>query len=242
VDLNKSNRAMLVPPGELAGPAPRKVAFCSTSGTYIVMLIAFLAAIFGVWVAVSLVRHTQHRALLRKNSREVVGRVTDTVAGRDGKTYVEYSFTVEGVTYFGNTQEPSSRGPWDALTRSHPILIRYLSSNPAINHPAAWEWSVRMNLDGYIFTIFFTTMGGIGVAYLMRERKLASEGRAAAGLVTSCTPQRRWFQVEYEFHTEEGESLTGKCDSADSYEVGARIWVIYLSASEAKAKSPLSPR
>ena len=85
-----------------------------------------------------------------------------------------------------------------------------------------------MNLDEDIFTIFLVTMAGIGVAYLLRERKLARKGRAAAGLVTSCTPQKNSFQVEYEFHTEEGESLKGKCDSQDRYEVGATIWIIYL--------------
>lgn len=227
MDLDKSNRAMLAPPGELAGHVPRKVALGSTDATYIILIVLLFFG-GGVWVAVSLVQHTQHRTLLRKNSREVVGQVTDTFAGRGGKTYVEYRFTVDGETYSNITQEPNTRGPWYALRRSHPILIRFLPSNPSINHPADWEWSARMDLLDIIFTIFFVTLGGIGVAYLMRERKLAREGRAAAGMVTSCTPNGRLFQVEYEFHTEEGESLTGKYSGADSYEVGARIWVIYL--------------
>lgn len=228
VDLNKSNRAMLVPPGELAGPVPRKVTLCSTGDTYFVMLLVLFAAALGVWGGVSLVQHTRDRALLRANGHEVVGQVSDILAGRGGKTFVEYKFTVDGDPYFGDTQEPKTRGPWYALGPSHPILVRFLPSNPAINHPAAWEWSVRMDLIDIIFTLFLVILAGIGVVYLIWQRKLVREGRAAAGMVTSCKPDGRLFQVEYEFHTEEGESLTGKNSGVDSYEVGARIWIIYL--------------
>ena len=233
MDLNKSNRAMLVPPGELAGPVPRKVALGSSGDVAGITALVLVAAIFGGWFAASLTsensQQTRWRALLSSNSREVVGQVRHILWARYAPDTVQYKFTVDGTTYYGEADEPDTIGPWNALTRSHPILIRFSPPNPTINHPAAWEWSAwQEHRDEILFMSFFVILAGIGVAYLLRERKLVREGRAAQGMVTSCTPQRRWFHLEYEFHTEEGESLAGKCDSQDSYEVGAKIWIIYL--------------
>jgi hypothetical protein len=231
MDLKRSNRAMLVPPGELAGPVPRKVALCSTDATYIIMtaLLFFGLGAYSAWSLTSEnIQQTRWRALLRTNGREVVGQVTKISWARYGPDFVRYRFAVDGKTYSGETERPRSVGPWDALSRLHPILIRFFPSDPAISHPAAWQWSLLVYLPEIILIAFLDAMSGLMVAGLLRERTLAREGRAAAALVTSCTPQNRVFRLEYEFHTEAGESLKGKSDSQDSYEVGAKIWITYL--------------
>lgn len=150
---------------------------------------------------------------------------------------MKYRFTVDGRTYFGRATEPEASGPWYALRRSGPILIRFIPSNPAINHPAAWEWSALMYRDEIALWIYLLTLWGIGLALLMRDHKLAREGKVAAGVVIRCTPRNRGFRVEYEFRTEEGVSLKGKCVCADPYEAGATIWILYLPRKPKRNRS-----
>ncbi len=226
-----SIRALAVPPAELVGPLPRNVKLNSTNGKFGLLFVLSLfatCAYFAVTFGSEAIRQTQQRALLRGNSRDVVGKVTGFHVVRFTPLVVKYSFTFDGKPYFGEAKEPNAVGPWTALRRSDPISIRFLPANPAISHPAAWEWSALIYRDEIIFVIFLLAMGSMVLAILARERKLAREGKAALGVVTSCTPWNREFRVEYEFCTEDGVLLKGKSGCADPFEPGARIWILYL--------------
>jgi hypothetical protein len=155
----------------------------------------------------------------------VVGKVTGFSIARYAPMGVSYRFLVDGVTYSGEAKEPAGG---TSLEKADEIPIRFLPSNPAINHPDAWEWSPAI---GWLYTageIFFTAMGGFVFAFFWRDRRLAREGKAAAGVVTSCTRDDRRFDVGYEFCTEDGLPMRGKSDCADEYGVGARVWILYL--------------
>jgi hypothetical protein len=141
---------------------------------------------------------------------------------------VVYRFSADGLTYSGSAPVSATPVPGTAFDKGDKIAIRFIPSNPGINHPSAWEWSPAV---GWYFTagqVFLWAMGGWALEVLRRDRRLAREGKVAAGIVTNCTRDDRWFRVDYEFRAENGESVKGHNDFKDERVAGARIWILYL--------------
>jgi hypothetical protein len=185
----------------------------------------------GIWLGWKVyddVQQFQHRAILRTDGREVVGEVTGLSYPRGGPTKVKYRFTVRGVTYADSAAEPGILGSGPSLHKSDQIFIRFLPSNPAINHPDAWEWSPSIGIVPVAFQVFFFGMGTLLLVMLLRDRNLARKGKAASATVTSCTRGDKSFCIKYEFRTEDGIPIPGKSDRAEEQKVGARIWILYL--------------
>jgi len=220
---------MAAAPSELTGGFPRKVRLNdSPDAKYLltVVLVFFLGGLIILgWWGYDEFKQFHQRAVLRIDSRVVIGQVTGFSIARNAPIGVSYRFVVDGVTYSGEAKEPEEG---TSLEKADKLPIRFLPSDPSINHPNAWEWSPAI---GWIFTaseIFFTSMGGLAFAFLWRDRRLAREGEPAAGTVTKCIPDERRFDVEYEFFTEDGLRMNGKSDCADEYGAGARVWILYL--------------
>ena len=215
-------------PQELAGPLPRRVETDSDDARYVLMLVLIFlvggALIFG-WYTFGSLNQVRQRAALRSEGREVVGEVTDLTTGR-GTEYVKYSFTFGGKSFSGKARIPGHSGI--VLHKQDRIIIRFLPSDPAVNHPYAWEWSALMDIVPIGFQAFFALIALAGLIYLLRERRLAREGIAALGVVTSCTLNDRRFQIKYEFRTKEGALMAGSSDCKDSRDPGASIWILYL--------------
>lgn len=220
-------------PDELSGTLPRRVELnlSEGDGRYLLLvgLIFFIGGlIFLGWKGYYDVIQFQQLSLLRGDTRKAVGQVTGYSFGRYSPKSVDYSFSVNGVTYSGQALEPANPEPGTSFDKGDNILIRFLTSNPAVNHPDAWEWSPLIGWYFVLGQIFFTSIGGVALAFLLRDRKLARHGRVAQGVVTSCTRDDRWFRVDYEFRTEEGVLMKGHNDFKDEYGAGARVWILYL--------------
>jgi hypothetical protein len=71
-------------------------------------------------------------------------------------------------------------------------------------------------------------MGCVVLGALLRDRKLAREGKASEGVVINCEHEKSWFRIEYEFQAENGTRIKGTSDSEEEYETGDQIWIIYL--------------
>jgi hypothetical protein len=128
-------------PSKLTDPMPQRTLSTSDRIYWAIMGPTFLAvAVAGtLWGVINIVKQTQHRAALRRESSETVGQVTRTQM-RKTSDIVYYTFTVKGISFTGDAELPGSllfslRGP-------NSLPIRYLPANPNVNHPAAWEWSV----------------------------------------------------------------------------------------------------
>lgn len=227
-------------PSELVGPLPRKTKLSSTNGWYGVIVGSVLLGLGSVlcgYLCIDASIQMQHRAVLRRDGRDIVGRVSMTHGGH-GDSTVSYTFPLNGVTYFGKAQLPDY---YLVLHESDQIAVRYLPSNPDINHPAEWEWSGLTGVVAKVFVLFFMAMGGVAFALLSRERKLAREGKVAEGVVTDCVQEKNQFRVEYEFHTEDGVLIKGNDDFENAYGAGARIWILYLPQKPKRNHSyPLS--
>jgi hypothetical protein len=231
MDLAALDQQMLKTPSELSGPLPRKVQMSDGDARHLLVIVLLFfvgGSIILGWSLYNGFTNFQRRAVLRSDGREVVGEVTGFSYPRYAPMSVVYRFTVDGRDYSSLATEPATPGPGTSFDKGDKIPIRFLPSDPAINHPSAWEWSPAI---GWYFTageIFFWIIGGWAFAVLRRDRQLARDGKAAAAIVIGCTRDDRWFRVDYEFRAENGASVKGHNDFKEEYGVGARIWVLYL--------------
>jgi hypothetical protein len=231
MDVADSSRMTLEAPSELVGPLPRAVTLNDGDGRYalIVVLLFFVGgSIWLGWMGYDDFQQFKDRALLRSDGRIVLGEVTGFSSSRSGPTRVDYTFTFGGVTHAGEAAEAASWGPGLSLHKADQIFVRFLPSDPAINHPDAWEWSMAIGWSTIAFQIFYWLLGAFSLFYLCRCRTLPRLGNVAAGIVTSCVRKDDSFHIEYEFRTADGASMNGNSDRKEEYETGATVWVLYL--------------
>jgi len=221
----------LTRPPELSGSVPRRVQMNYGDARYLltVVLLFFVGGlIFLGWLCHEDFRQVRQRALLRRDARETKGQVTGFSFSRYSPMSVNYKFTVDGLIYNGEALEPQNSQPGTSYDKGDEILVRFLPSDPATNHPAAWEWSVAIGWWFVVGEAFLTTMGALALIALLRSRGLARNGIVASAVVKACRKSDRWFRVDYEFDTENGAFIKGHSDFKEEYGVGARIWVLYL--------------
>ena len=222
-------------PSELAGPVPRKVRFkFDGDGRFLLITVLLLfigGSIFLGWTCFDDFEQFQQRAALRDNAREATGEVTGFVHHRFAPLGIVYKFSADGTAYSNEVLEPNTPVPGAALNKGDSLPILFLTSNPRINHPAAWEWSV---LDGW-YTVAGVcagiVIGDVVLVGLLRDRKLARYGKVALGVVRRCTRDRRLFRIEYQFQPEDGIVASGCKSGLDEYPEGTRIWILYLPAN-----------
>ena len=114
-------------------------------------------------------KQIQQRRSLRAEGRDTVGSVTATHAGHGSPT-VTYAFKANGLNYSGKAEIMDYRL---VLHESDSIAVRYLPTDPTINHPADWEWSNEGDLIPQVFILVFTSVGVIALVALIRNRRLA---------------------------------------------------------------------
>ena len=216
-------------PSELRGSLPRRVRLNSTNASPLLVAVLLLMGLGGAALGYDCyfdVKEVGQRTALRQAGRDTVGKVSATHAGH-GPATVSYSFKVNDGYYSGRAEMPDYRL---VLHESDPIAVRYLPTDPGVNHPADWEWSGLevMDLIPQAFVLFFTLMGIVLLVPLFRDRELAREGRRTEGIVIDCSAVKTEFRVEYKFRTGDGVPMTGRTSAPVEYGSGARIWVLYL--------------
>lgn len=234
-----SNRANSQIPQELTGPVPRNVQL-RAGGKQGLTILAFVLLVAGVifvaWNGFDTVQQFKLRAALRASGQLATGTVLLVMQTRLWTT-LHYTFAVNGVGYSGRSDLPDGV----QLNKSDKIDIRYLPSNPAMNHPADWEWSEWDVLQPIILAFIFIAIFARLHSYLRRERTLAREGIPAEGVVGSCTRNRNGLRVAYEFRTERGERIFGSSDCKGVLQPGQSIWILYQPGDPTKNRSyPLS--
>lgn len=216
-------------PSELNGPLPRRVQMNSTNASAMVVVVVLCLGVGGVMVGSAcqgILTQARQRTALRQEGRNTVGKVTATHAGHGSPT-VTYAFEANGLNYSGKAELTNYHL---IFHESDQIAIRYLPTDPTVNHPADWEWSglVIMDLIPKVFMLFLTSIGVVALVALFRDRKLARRGRPTKGVVRDCSAGKSGFRVEYEFRTDDGVPVTGHASSPDEYGAGARVCILYL--------------
>jgi hypothetical protein len=219
-------------PDELNGSTPRSAILSGNArrGALVLpfgLLIVLTATIYTVRTEIPQIRT---RLALQNNTRLAVAQITSLHSGGRGVEIVEYIFNGAGAPTSGSARVPYNF--FATIRNSREIIVRYLSSNPAINHPDAWEWSLGAEdfFGGFALICFW--LGGIaGVVYpiyLLRLRTLILYGRPAAATVESCMRDGRVFSYKYRFRSDDGLEKFGKGSTTRELEVGGGTWVLYL--------------
>jgi hypothetical protein len=230
-------------PSELTGVPPRRVR-ATGNGIYATLMgSAFLAFALAaaIWAGANTVRQTENRAALRSDSSVIVGEITRT-RKRKNSEIVYYTFNANSRSYTGEAELPWQLRNY--VEQSKSITVRYLPTDPDVNHPAAWEWSFFWWLplstdlvhlprfskesEWFLASLMFAPFGFVLLMGLRSERRLLTEGMPVAGLVTGCTRGTRGsYRVKYEFRTEDGRVVQGKC-GGKRQDIGAGVCVLYL--------------
>jgi len=183
---------------------------------------------------------TQHKEALRQASlvlgnSEAIGNIDRLTSYRSSYS-VKYTFiAADGAIYTGESPVPNDIS--SGLHENDPLSIRYLPSDPNVNHPAAWQES-DLAIWGRLFGPSIFVVGGLISLLSMRgDRKLVAEGTAAIATVTACNaPVGRsvWFGLTYEFSTDDGTRIEGTGRYGTSLDIGAKIVVLYLPQNPQK--------
>jgi hypothetical protein len=212
------------PPVELQAPPPRPVSRRGQIGVLLLALI--LTAAFCGYLAWAAAGEDQRLARLRSGSRTVLATVTTTSYG--GK--VRYEFPFRGQTIAGSAN--GSRRQIRALRRGAPLAVRFLPSDPQINHPEAWT---------PLRSTSWRAAAGMGVLSLLlllcasrvrREAEVLANGVPTPGLVLETSPRDRtgYIELRYRFTAGAGEVLDGSGRTRFEVPAGATVCVVFLPA------------
>jgi hypothetical protein len=171
----------------------------------------------------------QQRSALSTGGVDAPGSITELHRAGRGPDVVHYTFAVNGTTFTGLSDVPAdlARG----LQSSNIVSIRYLPSDPKINHPATWEWSMSSEWLMIVILLGFGMAVDWPALSFVRSRQVVAWGNPAPGTVTACrTDGRGSTRVNYEFRATTGEIFKGN-DYSSSREIGTPVWVLYLPAS-----------
>ena len=215
-------------PSELLRKAPRRTRVTGNGlalslGGAFILLLALWA---GASSVLSTVRQAQLRTALRSGSVEATGWKEKLLHGSRGQDeLLRYSFAVDGQRYTGEARVPMKH--LQAVASSEVVQVRYLPANPAVNHPADWEWSPQWGA-----VVFLPLIAGLGVLLLVAvraDRQLAANGRPVLAAVTQCSPNAKGgYIVKYEFRAEDGTEVHGSGWTQSARDAGAKICVLYL--------------
>jgi hypothetical protein len=211
---------------EINAMIPRKV--CQSADTKTALTFAlFVFGIFAIltaWYVHSKVREARQIEAVRREGLDAPARVTKVRSSRHGK-WVYYSFRFGGAVYQGEVF--SGDMIWDAHVGEN-IPIRFLPSDPSVNHPTPWDLWVWSDL--VFVTVLLVSFGAFAriVVFFYRERRLARIGWVTEGEIIACAPKGNSFRVDYEFFDENHTQFDGANENSDEYKSGSSIRVIYL--------------
>jgi len=239
-------------PTELTGTLPRQVR-ATGNGIYLTILAPIclvLAVSTGLWGMFKIVQQARNRAALRHDSIAAIGEVTRRQYGK-GSDFISYIFSVNGTSYTGTCEVPGF------YSRDKSLAILYVATNPGVNHPAAFEWSLlywpppppllwiripefSSELQWMLGPFIFGPVGLLLLLSTRKEQKLLAEGLASNATITESSQKTRTrYFVRYKFQTKEGTIVQGSCSDGPK-EIGATYCVLYLPQNP-KQNMPYRP-
>jgi hypothetical protein len=224
-------------PSELTGRVPRRTRLSQNTllGATIGTTMLLIGLALGFAMGKNALQAMRNRDALRQagsqviGNNEVIGTVDQLTSGRNSH-HVQYTFiTSDAAVYTGTAQVPDNM--WSGLQVNGPLSIRYLPTDPTVNHPAAWEES-DFSIWAAVFSPSIFVAGGLfSLLSLRGGRRLVAEGTPVIATVTACSgPVGRsvWFNVKYEFRTDDGIEINSGGRYGSGLENGTKLIVLYL--------------
>jgi hypothetical protein len=215
--------------------SPRKARLSKSGrGVLKVALIFILPGLLGaLWLMIDIPRQISRRDALRRDGVETTAKIESLVYARGSQLWVKYVFVVQGGSIRDEARVPSSLE--GTLKHADSLRVRYIPSDPRVNHPAEWEWTIYSEA-GWLVVFAWTVPGFLFINNLRKERELAVEGAIAIGKVTNCSSSRSGFSIVYEFRSPGGTTIEGTGWSSSRRETGASIEVLFLPRNPLQAE------
>ena len=223
-----------VAPRELLHSPPRHVVL---SGGGVALAVLGVILVLGAIAAAAFLgressRQGENYRLLQQEGREADARIVRRwwTKGENKRLRVKYEFAVEGRSYVKEVKVPKARA--NTVAEDGAIRIRFVPSNPAINHPAAWNSEPMPSWPAIVVGIGLLILAaGIAMA-LRRQMELLSEGRAAPAIVTKISKEQHQHGsstiIHYEFPLLSGNIAKGKSAcSRKGVDTGTVLPVVY---------------
>lgn len=216
-------------PRELTRALPRETRISGRGMFNVILGILFLIAAIalGFWLYNDGLQQAAQTAVLRSQGQQATAEITKLWhQGKDSTPMVRYAFTANGVRIRGDASVPKAL--WPGLQKAGFLPVRYLPSNPTVNHPAAWD---RPTVPAW-FPFLIPSVWAVGSVILLfnlrRQGQVAAEGTPTAGVVTKCFRIKGGWSVRYQFRAKDGTILQGRDRVWDRMQPGANICVLYL--------------
>ena len=218
------------PPRELTRALPRETQLTARGKFMAIMAwILLMAAVpLCLWMQSQNAERTSRIELLRTQGIETKGEIARLwhSSGKSHTPMVGYAFTANGVRLKGQSSVPGDL--WDGIQKAGFLPVRYVPSNPAINHPAAWEESGNPAWLPFFFAAILVAGGGFLLWNLHRQSQVTAEGLPAAGVVTKCFRVKNGWVVRYQFRMKNGTVGSGRDQVYRKLEAGSAVCVLYL--------------
>ena len=218
------------PPDGLGYSGLRPVQLTGAGIVSLVVAAALLlgAVAAGIGLRTTASRQAQEHRLLREQGFNTDARITRLwrSTGKDTRDWVAYRFTVQEQVY--ETRKVVPARIWRELQAGSSLPIRFLPSNPKVNHPSAWNDSPMSLWIPYLAFGGLAAIACVCAIRLRNQMQLLTDGRPAPGIVTGHWRTKDGTILRYEFLLLNGATAKGRGgQSRRPPAVGSPICVLY---------------
>jgi hypothetical protein len=200
------------PPEELTRSCPRPVRLSGGGKGLLVAAVAlFAGALAGSAILAGFgARQAEEQRLLGDHGAEASAVVTRVwrSRGEERQPWVAYQFTAGGHIYERQVKAPLQI--WKTLQSGSFLPVRYLPSNPKLNHPLEWQDKPMPVWIPYLVGAVLAAFGCICAFSMLGQRRLVEDGRPAPAVVTKLTKTQHGKVTHYEFALLSGAVVKGK--------------------------------
>jgi hypothetical protein len=181
----------------------------------------------GIGLGTTAKRQAKDHRLLQEQGVNTEAQITRVWRSGDKNQQhlVSYRFTVQDREYVARKGVPPRI--WQTLRTGSSLPVRFLPSDPKVNHPSEWSDTPMPSWLPYlVFGALIATAFGCTIP-LRIQMRLLTEGRPAPGTVTGHRRTKDGTILRYEFVLLNGATAKGRGQSRRPPAIGAPICVLY---------------
>jgi len=174
------------------------------------------------------IRERDEQQHLRSEGRETTAVITRVWrSGKDGADHmVAYRFSVAEEETQGRSSAPARI--WRGLEAGGTLAVRYVPSNPKVNHPVEWKAEILPRWLPFVLMPPFWIPAAIFTVAIRTQTRLLAEGRPAQGTITGVKRRDKAMVLTYEFHVLSGALVKGKSNAGRRPPlIGSEVCVLY---------------
>jgi hypothetical protein len=224
------------PPQELMGALPRQKRLTKRGVFAFVLALVMMAGAILAFVGFRMAQSesNEFNRKMRAQGRAATAKILRLwrTEGKGATDMVTYAFSAGGARVQGDCEVPLHF--WAGLHKGADLPVRYLPSDPAVNHPAAWEEDTVPMFVAVGLPALPAAIGLFLLIMVVRRGQIAAYGLPAPGTVAMCESLKTGWAVKYRFRTKEGAAIGGRDQSDQPYRTGAAVCVLYLPRNPAR--------